>query len=157
VKKPEDQAPEYRHTAAYPFHISTGGIVYRKKNNITEIILLSRTAPETTTYHLPKGTLHHNETIEACALREILEESGQTGEITSYIGGLAQSFIQNNEKVEKIILYFAVKQLRDYAIIDNEHDKATWYEITKARSLLEATEPNKKEYEIIDNFLALNL
>lgn len=49
---------EYRATEDWPYHISSGGVVYTINNNKLEVALLARKEKESKTYHLSKGTLH---------------------------------------------------------------------------------------------------
>ena len=67
---------EYRHTETWPYHISAGGVIYRHQQGRLEVVVLYRNRPDGRHYHLPKGTLHHDETLEDDARREVLEESG---------------------------------------------------------------------------------
>lgn len=142
---------EYRHNATSPYHISCGGVVFRQSDDRTDVLLLARYQDgKTTTYHLPKGTLHYNETLEDCALREIREESGYAGTIVGYIGAFTYSFTKNDLAVDKTVHYFAVQSQKIVGTHDAEHDEVYWKEIATARMILEETEPNKKEYLILD-------
>lgn len=153
------QSEEYRHNVKTPYHISCGGAVFRQVGDRTEVLLLIRHEDDrTSTYHLPKGTLHHHETLEDCALREIREESGHDGIIVGYLGGFTQNFVQMGLAVDKTILYFAVKWRKEVGAHDVEHDEVKWEEVATARTLLENTEPRKEEYIILDRletFLAV--
>jgi len=146
---------EYRHGVEWPYHISCGGIVYRKTGTNTEIILLSRSEADGDHYHLPKGTLIHNETIEACALREVEEESGAKGNIAEYLGAISHDYVSPKNKlgVSKTIHYFAIQLSEDSDSHDNEHDKKHWLSLSDARNLLFETEPRKEEYLIVDRLI----
>ncbi len=146
---------EYRHNKVWPYHISCGGIVYRIGGKEIETIVLSRNEIDGKHYHLPKGTLAHNESLEDCALREVGEESGAKGNITGYLGAILQDYISPKDKlnVSKTIHYFAIKLTEDSDIHDNEHDEKHWYSLPRTRELLLQTEPRKEEYLIIDRLL----
>ncbi len=142
---------EYRHTDQWPYHISAGGLVHRIKDDGTiEVVVLYRNLPEGRHYHLPKGTLHYNETLETDAKREVLEESGIEAKIEGYLGAFTDDFMKDGVHIVKTTHYFAMKPLRDTHHHDSEHDGVEWMEISKARKLLEETEPKKKEYLILD-------
>lgn len=60
--------------------IAAGGLVYNDKN---ELLMIFRRGK----WDLPKGKLDEGETIEACAVREVQEETGlQEVEIKSFAG-----------------------------------------------------------------------
>ncbi|MFA6296432.1 MAG: NUDIX domain-containing protein [Patescibacteria group bacterium] len=122
-------------TKEIPFHVSSGGVVYRKKDNKIEIILLHR--DKTDTYHLPKGTVEDNESLEVTAKREIHEETGYDVELKSYLGFLNSEFERDNAKIKKVTNYFL------FTLIDEkqndfikEHDQVLWVEISKAKELV---------------------
>lgn len=56
--------------------VSAGGVVYRKKAETFEIVLISVGTPPR--WQLPKGLINPNEAPEATALREVREETGIT-------------------------------------------------------------------------------
>lgn len=56
---------------------SAGGIVYRKRGNYIEVLLLAwKNARWDTEYVLPKGHIEADETAQETAIREIAEETG---------------------------------------------------------------------------------
>ena len=136
---------EYRHNAISPYHISCGGVVFSQSGDRTDVLLLARYQDDkATTYHLPKGTLHHDETLEDCARREIREESGYAGAIVGYIGAFTYSFDKNDLEVDKTVHYFAVQSQKKVGTHDAEHDEVYWKEIATARRLLEKQNHTKK-------------
>lgn len=141
---------EYRSSLNWPYHISCGGPVYRIVHGHLEVLLLSRIREEGITYHLPKGTLHHNETLESCCAREVEEESGCKGDIQAYLGAFTDEFTKNGMFISKTTHYFAILFTEDTGIKDAEHDHAEWFEISEAKQKLKSTEPKKKEYFILD-------
>lgn len=61
-----------------------GGIVYRfrtESKEHPEVLLIHR--PRLSDWSFPKGRLNPGETSEACALREVLEETGYSCELSS--------------------------------------------------------------------------
>ncbi len=59
---------EYRFTKDWPYHVSGGGIIYRRDDNDIKVLVLVHHNGK---YDIPKGTLHYGETLEQCALREM--------------------------------------------------------------------------------------
>ena len=76
---------------------SAGGIVYRKRNNTLEILLLAwKNARGDTEYVLPKGHIENEETAAETALREISEETGLNTEfleVIKFMNTINYSFI----------------------------------------------------------------
>ncbi len=146
-----DYEKEYRHTKNTPFHISVGGVAYEVKEGKIFVVVLGRKMEDSNHYHLPKGTLHVNENIEACALREVTEESGFKCEIKTLLGGFTQKYIpRDGLNVEKTTLYFAMKIKENLKVHDDEHDFVEVLEIDDAIEKLRRTEPKKQEYEILE-------
>lgn len=117
---------EYRADSdGLPFHISTGGVVYRKADNDFEYLLLGRNTEEGVTYHLPKGTLHIDETLESCALREIAEESGCATILKTYLGAKTEQYTYNGD-FDKTLHYYAAEYVAESEAMDNEHDFREW-------------------------------
>jgi 8-oxo-dGTP pyrophosphatase MutT (NUDIX family) len=146
---------EYRHVrGVWPYHISCGGPVYRVENDQLEVVVLGRIQNGgSKTYHLPKGTLRHNETLEQCATREILEESGCHCIVKGYLGAFTDTFTKNGVYISKTTHYFATELSEVTGIKDSEHDTMEWVNITQAIHLLGTTEPKKKEYLILQRLL----
>ena len=148
---------EYRHSAAWPYHISCGGTVYRMNDGIVEVAVLVRGFDADASYHLPKGTLKFGETVEQCAIREVVEESGHLGDIMGYLGAFKDTFSKKGVLISKTTHYFAIEWREDTGVIDYEHDSVQWMSLDNAIRALKRTEPLKKEYEILErlsNFIS---
>lgn len=147
---------EYRATKESPYHITSGGVVYMVDGNYEiKILLLYRVLSNgRKSYHLPKGTLHHNETLEKCAARETEEESGSLVHVGNYLGSVNSVFIhpQSGLETDKVSHYFALRHTATVRPHDNEHDGREWLSLEKAKNCLFDTEPLKREYEIVDRF-----
>jgi 8-oxo-dGTP pyrophosphatase MutT (NUDIX family) len=59
--------------------IAAGGLVFNDKN---ELLMIFRRGK----WDLPKGKLDEDESIEACAVREVQEETGLSVELQNFIG-----------------------------------------------------------------------
>ncbi|MCL1877019.1 NUDIX domain-containing protein [Candidatus Saccharibacteria bacterium] len=150
---------EYRATEDWEYHISAGGVILRRADNQDiEILILTRDASNPfnqgrpITYHLPKGTLHHNETLEDCALREVEEESGARSKIIGYLGAQTEDYFHplKNFHIIKTIHYFVMEFVDFSRDHDAEHTGVEWLSIDDARAKLLETEPKKQEYLIVD-------
>ncbi|MCL2038183.1 NUDIX domain-containing protein [Candidatus Saccharibacteria bacterium] len=149
-----NEVQEWRATADWPYSIAAGGVVFREcGDGKIEVAVLVREQPSKD-YNLPKGGLHHNETLENCARREILEESGKIGEIVGYLGALQDNFLHPglNIQLDRTVHYFAMKFVSENSEHDSEHDSVEWRELNEARQLLFETMAIKREFLILDRF-----
>lgn len=115
-----------------PFGISAGGVVYRKQDEDYEFLLLGKKDEGESTYHLPKGTLHIDETLEQCALREIAEEAGVLVELKMYIGARAEEQQNGAYFYRKTNHYYVAEYRNDTDAMDDEHDFREWCEFDDA-------------------------
>ena len=141
---------EYRHTKNNPCHISAGGVIFKKVDSGITVVVLGRELPDGAHYHLPKGTVRHNETLENCAKREVLEESGYETEILDLIGSRTDSYTKDGIQVEKTTIYFAMQTIKNTCRHDAEHDFVTKMDIDEAIAKMRETEPDKEEYLILE-------
>jgi len=141
---------EFRATESWPFHVSAGGVVYREGDDGLELLVLYREVKGGRQYHLPKGTLQHDESLESCAHREVIEESGYDGEITGYLGAIYGEFEHKGILYDKVIHYFAIHSTGQVSEHDSEHDGVEWMGALEAMCLLEETAGVKREYLIIE-------
>ncbi|MDR0957440.1 MAG: NUDIX domain-containing protein [Candidatus Nomurabacteria bacterium] len=144
---------EYRAFSNWPYGIGAGGVVFRRIKDRVEVLILWRNDPEGKTFHLPKGTLHHDETLENCARREVEEESGASTEIVGYLGAHTRAFKYTKNgadlDINKTVHYFAMEFREFSRKHDNEHDGTEWLPIDDARKILAESEGGRKEEFII--------
>lgn len=142
---------EYRHTKQWPYHISAGGAPYMKEGDQIKIALVVSKKDGNSYYNLPKGTLHHNETLEGCAIREVKEESGCDTEVTGLLGGLNRLYHDAYDGIltDKTTIYFALKIINISPIHDLEYDLVEFLDIDEAIYKLQSTRPEKEEYKIV--------
>lgn len=128
---------EYRaNSSGLPYHISAGGVVYKKVGDIVDYLLLGRDDNGVTTYHLPKGTLHIDETLESCAVREISEESGCKIELKTYLGAKTEQYTYLDGYYDKTLHYYAAEYLGNADMMDAEHDFKEWCSYDEATNKL---------------------
>lgn len=125
-------------TSDSPYGISAGGIVYKKTDKGIEYLILGRTDKGLKSYHIPKGTLHIDETLEQCAVREIAEEAGVEIVLRTYLGGKQVNFEFKGVPNDKIIHYYAAEYIGESRDMDNEHDFRQWYSYEEAVKKLES-------------------
>lgn len=112
---------------------SSGGVIFRKRDNQFEIVLIAIKNKKIWT--LPKGLIDKGEKAEDAAIREIIEETGLRGEIIDFIGEKSYWFYIKNENVKckKTVVYYLVKCLNGDINKHNwEVDEARWFNIDHA-------------------------
>lgn len=121
---------------------SAGGVVLRGKEVLTLYV------PDHDETVFPKGTIEGNETPEATAVREVLEETGYHTEIFSPLNTTSYEFEEDGKHVNKTVHYF-VMTLTDENEIPEPHREQgevfenQWLSIDDARSRL-THEENKQ-------------
>lgn len=127
----------------FPYHISAGGVVYKKVGNAYQYLVLGRNDDGEITFHLPKGTLHVGETLESCAVREIAEEAGVRVELQTYLGAKTAQYTLAGQYFDKTIHYYMAEYIADMAQMDNEHDFREWVDYHTALKRLELERKNE--------------
>lgn len=150
----------YQASQGWPYHVSCGGVIYREnERRETEFALLYRKdeayrggqfSSDGCSWHLPKGTLGREETLELGARREIQEETGLIPDIITYLGALNDVWTNNNGmKIDKTTHYFLAKAVGgDASLMDQEHDGLRWFGDHEAQEKLGLMP--KKEEKIIE-------
>ncbi len=138
---------DFRSTPDWPYHISCGGVVYRiDENKNAEVLLLHRSSRFNSergikgneSWHLPKGTMEHDETVIECAVREVEEEAGVNVEVEAYIGSHTADYMNQGQRFVKSFHYFLMKYLSEHPTgMDYEHESKKWLPFDRARDLLE--------------------
>ncbi len=159
------ESNEYRASKDWPYAIAAGCVVYKTQGKKVEVLLLTRdfdhdaySAGNTDqpSYHLSKGHVNLNETLEDAAKRETEEELGAKVSITGYLGSLHHDFNhpRNRNTTDKTIHYFAAEWIDDVKKTDNEHDGREWVLLDEAIKLLGVPNP-KGEDEVIKRLRVL--
>lgn len=108
------------------------GLVYRKKHDDISF---------------PKGHVEGNETLEECAIRETLEETGRQCEIIKPI--YINKYTSKEGEVENY-MFLAIDK---GALNNNTDEELRWYSIDEIKSLLKYDELKKmwdEVYQIIE-------
>lgn len=146
----------YKGTKGKPFHTSCGGVVYRKRNNQLEILLLHRIKSKKWKYdswHLPKGTRGKDESERETAKREILEETGYEVDVGWKIGHIGSTFQREGVTIQKATHYYACKPIKDTGRGPAEHDESRWIPAKMTIDLLSQFNIFEKEDEVVRKFL----
>src|SRR5437870_7430257 len=100
---------------------AAGGILWRDGPGGPRLAVVHR--PRRRDWSLPKGKLERGETWEQAALREVEEETGCEGRITSFAG--ASFYVPR--RTPKIVLYWNMALVRDGPLDPgDEVDEVAW-------------------------------
>lgn len=119
--------------AALKTQVSSGGVIFRKNNDIVEIALIAVKGGNV--WCLPKGVIDKGEIHEMTALREVEEETGLKGRIIEKLGEITYWYYikDENAKCKKTVHFFLMEyEGGDISDHDWEVDKASWFQIDEA-------------------------
>lgn len=123
-----------------PEHISAGGVVIRKENDIIHIALIrEKNIPR---YVLPKGHVEKGENIEEAAIREVAEETGITGLKNIGFLGVKERMEYGRESWKKTYYYLFITKTKSGKQLDNKNYGLKWFQIN---SLPDMYWPEQKE------------
>ena len=90
-----------------------GGILFKVEDDKVFFLMIHRVKQND--WSLPKGHLKVGETLEECALREIVEETGWCGEIVSKVGIMNYTQHDKNKNIMRDVTvnFFIVKPLKE--------------------------------------------
>jgi 8-oxo-dGTP pyrophosphatase MutT (NUDIX family) len=115
--------------------ISAGCVVYRLSGRLTEVALIQ--PRDRQAWALPKGLIESGETPELAARREVLEETGLSGDIVTKIDTIKYSYNARWEepptRVFKIVTFYLLRFTEgDPSRHDREVDRVEWFPIEEA-------------------------
>ncbi len=119
--------------ASLKTQFSSGGILFRKHNDITELALVAVKGGQV--WCLPKGLIDKGEVPEKTALREVEEETGLKGRIIEKLGEITYWYYikEENIKCKKTVHFFLLEyEAGDVSKHDWEVDNAAWFPIDEA-------------------------
>ena len=105
--------------------VSAGGIVYRRGDNGTEIVICGRDSDGV--WGLPKGTPDAGESLEQTAVREVTEETGLEVRIIDKVGVVEYWFAREGVRYHKWVHHYLMEAIggntEDH---DVEYDRVEW-------------------------------
>lgn len=111
---------------------AAGGVVWRRGGTRElEVLLVHRRTHHDWTF--PKGKALHEETDEACALREVEEETGLRCVLESPLGGVRY---RDRAGRPKVVRYWAMRPVAGVAAPRSEVDGVRWASLAAAAELL---------------------
>jgi 8-oxo-dGTP pyrophosphatase MutT (NUDIX family) len=112
--------------------LAAGGLVIRQSGpNRIEIAIVHRPIREDWSY--PKGKVEPKETLTECALREVLEETGLSCRIVSFVG---TTEYRDRKDRRKIAAYWVMTPDGGRFRSSEEVDEMRWVELGEAARLL---------------------
>jgi 8-oxo-dGTP pyrophosphatase MutT (NUDIX family) len=126
--------------AAIRYLRSAGGVIFKKTDCGFVVALIA--TKNSTVWTLPKGIINKNETPEMAAVREIMEETGLTGEIVDSLGEKSYWFYlkDENAKCKKTVTYFLLNYISgNIADYNFEVNDAQWFPLEEALNRLSYT------------------
>ena len=111
---------------------AAGGVIARRDDRgETEVLLIYRGARRD--WSFPKGKLKAGETDEACALREVEEETGLRCELVTE---LPPTSYRDRRGRPKVVRYWIMTVVKGEAVPLDEVDAVRWLRLKPAASLL---------------------
>ncbi|HEX3461498.1 MAG TPA: NUDIX hydrolase [Acidimicrobiales bacterium] len=104
----------------------------RKTGGQMEVAVVHRPARED--WSFPKGKLEQGETLEECALREVLEETGLICRLGRFLG---HTEYRDRKDRQKIVAYWLMTVKTDVGFeVSEEVDEIRWIDTASASTLL---------------------
>ncbi len=126
---------------------AAGGIVWRRVDGRIEVVLVHR--PQYDDWTFPKGKRKGEETDEACALREVQEETGLACSLGDELP--STEYVDSRDR-PKIVRWWTMEPLGETSEIDgDEVDEARWVSTYEASLLL----TYERDRRLLDSFAAV--
>ncbi len=122
--------------------LSAGGVVFRRKNKIIEILLIKVTSRRNGVgkkrYAFPKGhPASRKESLKRAALREVHEEGGVKAKIREDLGTIHFFFSFRGEHISKTVQYYLMEYVSGSPTKhDQEVEEALFVPLARAARLL---------------------
>ena len=125
---------------------AAGGVV-AKRGGSGEVQVLLVHRPKYDDWTFPKGKAHRGESDEACALREVEEETGLVCELECELAGTAY---RDSRDREKRVRYWAMRAVGGQLEPLDEVDAVRWLSPAEAEVIL----TYDRDLEVLGSFLA---
>mgnify|MGYP000104751200 CR=1 FL=1 len=99
--------PSRRRSKGHRVETSAGGLVVERET-MRAVIIGRRNSRGRLLWSLPKGHLEEGESATDAALREVLEETGLTGEVVGELGTIDFWFQQEKVTIHKTVHHFLI-------------------------------------------------
>ena len=110
---------------------SAGGAVLSLQQGLPHVAMIATRGK--TKWGLPKGAVGRNETVEAAALREVLEETGLRAEILQPLETIEYYFRAGDTLIQKRVDFFLMRYLRGELRPQlTEVDDVDWVELNES-------------------------
>ncbi len=120
-----------RPTVAFMIEAAGGVVLRSAQPNQVEVLLVHR--PHRDDWTLPKGKRRRSESIEQCALREVLEETGLECELGSELPGT--QYLDRKGRLKTVRYWTMTAQSGQFAR-NREVDEIRWLPIERVGDLL---------------------
>lgn len=119
---------------------SAGGIVYRKRGGVTELLVIHRNQMDD--WSLPKGHIEPGEDIQKTAIREVKEETGVNANLEKYIDRYSYLPSQKGNQQRLTDVHWFLMRYRDGGLRKKNHEvsEVHWVEINKRFDFLDYPE-----------------
>lgn len=124
---------------------AAGAVLWRDAGGNVEVAVVHRQRYDD--WSLPKGKLDQGETIPACAVREVEEETGFSCVLGRHLNQVSYSV----KGVPKTVDYYAAEAVSGSFAANEEVDELRWLPVTEASALLTYA-PDR---EVLDEFARL--
>jgi 8-oxo-dGTP pyrophosphatase MutT (NUDIX family) len=114
--------------------VSAGGVVYRRQDDIVEVILAARrTRRGDLAWGLAKGGIEAEESPEQAAVREVREETGIEAEIEASLGETRYFYVWEDVRIRKTVHFFLMRATGgDPNDRDDEMEDVRWFPLERA-------------------------
>lgn len=110
-------------------------IVYRKRGDILEVLLLKRTEERGGFWNVVNGTLEDGESIDDCRKRELFEEAGIKN-ILSWSDEINRFNFDYKGKTMTVMVFAAQVAEDQDIVINNEHTEYKWVGFDEAIEMM---------------------